>query len=115
MSYTVRQVVFGADTSNLTGTDYFVGDLRQITLSLETSTGSASRFTVVGTNSDGFSAGLPTKSQTVSGAWSVITTVLGAGQFTVDAGFRWINAFRPNFAVSASSNATLILAGTALK
>lgn len=109
-----RHVLLGANTSSVTGTPWYVGDLRQLTISIQTSTASASRFTFVGTNDDGFQAPLGTPSMLVpSGNWSIVTVLTSQGLVIFDPapGFRWINGFRPDFGVSASSNVTVTLAG----
>jgi len=110
----MRHKLLGADTSNVTGTPWFVGDLRQLTISIQTSTASASRFTFVGTNDDGFQAALGTPSMLVPNAnWSIVTVLTNQGLVVFDPapGFRWINGFRPDYGVSATSNVTVTLAG----
>lgn len=107
-----REVVLGADTSNLTGRPMFVGDFHYLTVSIQSSTASASRYTMVGTNADGFQTALPTPSQTVpANGWSIVSTIVNQGLFAFDVmGFRWVNIFRDNISVSAVSNATVVLA-----
>lgn len=107
-------VMLGAATSDLTGSPMLIADYRQLSVSIQSSTASASRFTFVGTNDNGLSSALGTPSQTVpSGGWSIITTITNEGMYVLDTGFRWINAFRPGIAVSASSNVTITLQGRA--
>lgn len=109
-----RHVALGAADSSLTGAAWFTGDFRQLTVSIRSSTASASRYTFIGTNDDGFAAVLGTPLQTVpSGGWSILTTVTAQGLYTFDptAGFRWINVFRDTISVSASSNVTVTFAG----
>lgn len=109
-----RHVALGSQNSNLTGAPYLVADLRQLTVSIQTSTASASRFTIIGTNDDGLQSALGTPSQTVPAAgWSIVTvlTQQGISVFDPAPGFRWINAFRDGFAVSAVSNASITFAG----
>ena len=107
-----RHVALDASTSNLTGAPMFVGDFHHLTVSIQSSTASASRYTMVGTNADGFSAALPTPSQTVpANGWSVVSTIVNQGLFAFDVmGFRWVNIFRDGISVSAASNATVVLA-----
>lgn len=101
--------VFGVANSDLTGAPYFIGDLRQLTLSIESQTNSASIYTLVGTNADGLQSALPTPSQTLNGPWSIITALTAQGMYAFDPGalgYRWLNAFRPS-----ASSITMILAG----
>jgi hypothetical protein len=90
-------------SSSGTGLAYFTGDARLLSLSIQSSTASASRFTISGSNEDGFQAAIPEAS------WSVLTTLLNRGNYTVDPGIRWIRAEQPNFSLSATSANTLIL------
>jgi hypothetical protein len=101
-----RHTALGVDTSNLTGAPLLVADWRQITLSIVTQTTTASQFTVIGTNEDGLQAALSTPSQTVNGAWSILTTLTGQGIYELSPGFRWLNVFRPS-----ASSATVVFAG----
>src|SRR5687767_8327366 len=96
------QVILNSSSSG-TGTPHFVGDAQLLTLSIETSTASASRFTVSLSNANGFNAAIP------DGSWSVATTLLNAGIYTIDPGARWIRAEQPNFSLSATSANTLTL------
>ena len=92
----------------------FVGDLRQLTISIRSSTGSASRYTFVGSNEDGFQAALSTPSPTIpNGNWSIVTVLTAQGLYAFDpmVGFRWLNCYRDSISVSASSNCTIVLAG----
>lgn len=95
-----RHVCLDVTNSNLTGAPVFIGDLRQLSLSIQSQTGTASRFTVVGTNADGFREALPTASQTVPlNGWSVITALTAEGMYAFDPGalgYRWANIFRPS-------------------
>lgn len=113
--FTGRQDNVGADTSNITGNPWWVGDFRQLTVSIATSTASASRVTIVGSNLDGFKSTLSSALATASNAlWSHITVITaGQGLYTVDCGFRWVNAIRPDFTASAASNMTVTFAGRA--
>lgn len=100
MSYTRSQVILDSNSSG-TGTAYFTGDARIITFSVQTSTGSASRFTVSGSNADGFQAAIPETS------WSVLTAVTARGLYTLDPGARWIRAEQPDIALSSASSAVI--------
>lgn len=113
--YTLRPVVgLGVANSNLTGAPCLVADLRQLAISIVSSTGSASRYTFMGTNDDE-NVGLGTMtSQTVPTAgWSIVTTAVAQGLYVVDTGFRWINCFRDTISVSANSNVTITYQGRA--
>lgn len=101
MGFTRPRLVLGSGSSG-TG-DVFVGDARLLSVSIETSTTSASRFTVSMSNADGFQAAIPVTS------WSVVTTILNAGAYTIDPGARWARFERPNFGISATSNVTILL------
>ena len=118
--YTTDKTILGADTSNVTSTNYFVGDLRQITISITTGSPHASRVTVQGSNADGFqstlSAGGGFGNSTVPVyPWSHLTVILPSGAaniFTIDPGFRWINAVRPTATSGqTASNITVVIAG----
>lgn len=102
MAYSKEQVILNSSSSG-TGTAHFVGDYRLLTLSIQTSTGSASRFTISLSNANGFVEAIPEAS------WSVATTLLNAGIYTLDPGARWIRAEQPNFSLSATSAVTMIL------
>lgn len=110
MGYTYRNdLTFSGATSY----PCFIGDLYALTLSIQTSTTSASRFTVNATNADGFQSSLNTASASgASGHWSILTTITGgAGMYTIDPGPRWIVVTRPDFTTSAASAATVTIAG----
>jgi hypothetical protein len=103
-----RHVCHDATTSNLTGRPWFTGDFAQMTVSVETQTNAASRYTVIATNDDGLRAPLGTPSQTVpAGNWSILTVITVQGLYALDPypGFRWVNVFRPS-----ASTATVTLA-----
>lgn len=102
-AYNPRAKVILNSSSSGTGTPCFVGDARLITVSIQTSTGSASRFTTSLSNADGFQASIPDTS------WSVVTTILNSGVYTIDPGARWIRMEQPNFALSATSAVTVTL------
>ena len=106
-----RHVATGVHNSDLTGAVAFVGDLRQLSVSIQTQTNAASRFTLVGSNDDGLRAALGTPSQTLAAAngWSNITTLTQEGMYAFDPGalgYRWLNVFRPS-----ASSATITYAG----
>ncbi len=104
--YTRQQVLLGsADGSGITGNPVFIGDFDKVTVSRQTSTGSAVNMVLQGSNEDGFTAAIPATS------WSNLTTITGAGLYTVDPGFRWIRSTRSIIGTSASSNETHILEG----
>lgn len=100
--FTRPQVILDSNSSG-TGLPHFVGDARLLTLSIESSTASASRWTISGSNADGMQAAIPEAS------WSVLTTLLGRGLYTIDPGARWLRAEQPNFSLSATSANTLTL------
>lgn len=102
MSYTQPQVILNSGSSG-TGNAHFVGDARLITLSVQTSTGSASRFTISLSDADGFQSTIPDAS------YSVATVLLNAGIYTIDPGARWMRAEQPNFALSSTSAVTITL------
>lgn len=109
--YTGRQISLGAANSNLTGTPYFVGDAATISVSIVSSTGSASRYTILGTNDDGLQSALGTPSQTVpAGGWSIVTALTAQGVYTIDSGLRWLNSVRTVIDTSANSNVSIIFA-----
>jgi hypothetical protein len=102
MPYANDQVLFNSGSSG-TGPAVFVGDCRLLTLSVQTSTGSASRFTISGSNANGFAEAIP------GASWSVMTTILSAGIYTIDPGARWVRGEQPNFSLSATSACTALL------
>lgn len=102
MAYTRPKTIL-TSTSSGTGSAFFVGDARILTLSVTTSVDSASRYTISGSDADGFQAAIP------GNGWSVLTTILNAGLYTIDPGSRWIRAEQPNFALSAASAVTMLL------
>lgn len=103
----------GANTSNLTGAAWFTGDFRQMTISIQSASNSASRYTVIGTNDDGLRAALNTPSQNVpANGWSIVTVITSQGLYAFDPypGFRWMNVFRDASSLGAS-NVTVRLTG----
>ena len=93
-----RHVALDVTTSNLTGAVWCVADFAHLTVSIESQTGDASRFTVIGTNDDGLQSALGTPLQTApSDGWSIVTAITSQGLYGFDVtGFRWVNVFRPS-------------------
>ena len=90
-----RHVVFDPSTSVSTGSVWCAADAQQISLSIQTAVAAASRFTVIGTNNDGFGAALGTPLHTVdAGGWSIVTVLTAPGLYNIAAGLRWLNVFR---------------------
>jgi hypothetical protein len=92
------------NTSGSSGTSpfVFVGDARLLTVSVQTSSGSASNWTISLSNSDGL--------QDPTFHWSVVTVLPNTGIFTIDPGARWLKAERANIQMtSTASNSTVIL------
>lgn len=109
---TKRKVVLGAANSLLTGNPFWAGDYDAITISIQSSTASASRYTILGTNLDGFQSTLSSANPTIpAGGWSIVTTITSQGIYTIDPGVRWLMPVRDNVSVSASSNATFVFEG----
>lgn len=99
-----RARVILTSSSSGTGLPSFVGDARLLTVSIQTSTASASRFTTQLSNADGFQAAIPEAS------WSIATVITGgAGIYTVDPGARWLRMQQPDFSLSATSANTVTL------
>lgn len=111
--YTKRHVCFGADApSTLTGTAFYAGDFRVLTVSVDSKVTNGSRCTIIGTNDDGLCKALGTPSQTIgAGGWSIVTTITSRGVFTLDPGIRWLNAFRDPGWGSVVSNCTVTFQG----
>lgn len=100
MGYAKQQILLGSDSSG-TSPHIFVGDSRLLSVSIQTSTGSASNITISLSNDHGFNGAV--------GFWSVATVLPNAGIFSVDPGARWLRAERANIAISAASVATVTL------
>jgi hypothetical protein len=75
-------------SSTYTSNPVLVADARQITLSVQTGAAAASRVTLWATNYDGFQTAL------AENTWSVISTILSPGVYTIDSGMRWLRASR---------------------
>jgi hypothetical protein len=102
MGHSRRKLLLGsASDSSGTSPHIFVGDCRLLSVSVQTSTASASNVTISLSNDDGFTAAV--------GRWSTVTVLPAQGIFTVDPGARWLRAERANIAISAASNATVTL------
>ena len=102
MSYTRLRSILTSGSSG-TGPAIFVGDARLLTVSIQSSTGSASRFTFDASNDDGFKAAIG------DATWSTLTVLTAKGIYTVDPGARWIRAQQPVFSLSATSANTVML------
>ena len=112
--YTQRQVLLGAADSSLTGGLYWSGDNFITNVSWQTSTASASRLTILGSNEEGMRdrSLVSTASPNVpQNGWEILMVLTAQGISTITAGPRWITAFRDGISVSASSNATVTIAG----
>ena len=103
MAYTNPHILLGRDsTSSGTSPSVFVGDCRLLTVSVQTSTGSASNITISLSNDNGFQSDII--------HWSTVTVLPQNGIFTIDPGARWLRAERANIALgSNASNATVQL------
>lgn len=117
---TQSQIALGADTSNLTSPPFYVGDFRQITMSIQTGSAFASRITVQGSNGDGFQSTLSVNggygnSTVPIGGWSHLTVILPVGAinlFTIDPGFRWLCVIRSTqVSGQTASNVTVTING----
>lgn len=104
MAHNPKAKVILNSSSSGTGTPHFIGDARLLSLSVQTSVDSASRYTISMSNADGFQSAIPAAS------WSVVTTILNQGIYTIDPGGRWIRAEQPDIALSATSAVTITLA-----
>lgn len=106
--YTQRHDMLGSASNATTSAAVLTADYRDMSLSIQTSTASASNVTVQGSNAEGFAVAIPEAS------WSVLTVIPAAGVQTVDPGIRWMRVVRDTIAVSAASNTTVTLQGKAL-
>ena len=118
--------LLGADTSNLTSPNIFVGDFKDVTLSIRTGSPFASRITVQACNLDGFQSSLSENggfgnANVPIGGWSHLTVILPTGvtnMFTISAQGagsampRWINVLRSvQDSGQTASNVTVALYG----
>ena len=102
MGYSKEQVLLGvASDSSGTSPSIFVGDVRLLSISRQTSTGSASNLTVSLSNDNGFTASVAN--------WSVVTVLPNSGIYTIDPGARWLRAERAAIGISQTSNETVTL------
>lgn len=97
-------VLAGAAVSNTTGLAYFVADSARQSVSIVSSTGSASRYTIQASNDDGWQAPI------AEGSWSNYTVFTNAGVYPIDAGMRWLRPLVDANAASLNSIVTIILA-----
>ena len=95
----------GTSFSATTSTPICVADFKQLSLSIESSTGSASRYTVWGTAVSGWNTTFRATD------FSVATAIVTQGVYTIDPGLAWMYFQRDSISVSASSNATFTLSG----
>ena len=114
--------LLGADTSNLTSTNWFVGDFKAVTLSITTGSAFASRITVQASNLDGLQSTLSENggfgnSTIPIGGWSHLTVILpvaAANVFAIQppggaAMPRWINVIRSTqVSGQTASNVTVV-------
>jgi hypothetical protein len=100
MGHSRDKVLLGSGSSG-TSPHIFVGDCRLLSVSVQSSTGSASNVTISLSNDNGFNAAVA--------RWSVVTVLPSQGIFSVDPGTRWLRAERANIATSAASNTTVVL------
>jgi hypothetical protein len=107
MTYCKPKILLGlaAHTSGSSGSSpsIFVGDCRLLSVSVQTSTASASNITISLSNNHGLDSA---DSLLV---WSTVTVLPNRGIFTVDPGARWLRAERANIGISSTSNVTVIL------
>lgn len=101
MTYTAPQVILNS-TSSGTGTACFVGDARLLSLSIQSSVDSASRYTISLSNDNGFQSAI------AEASWSVATTIVSRGVFTIDPGARWLRAEQPAIALGSAASAVTI-------
>src|SRR2546426_8185013 len=78
-----------------------VADWAAITASVPSMVSTASRFTIQGSNDEGFRAAIDANS------WSLITSLTTTGLFSITAGVRWLRAQRS----AIDSQMTVIFAG----
>lgn len=102
------QVNLGAHNSLETGNPWFVGEYARLTAHVVI--GAASQVTIVGSNHDGLTSTLSTALRTGSNnTWSIVTTISSSGLYTIDTGWRWVNAIRAtaNSGQTASNNSLI--------
>jgi len=106
--YTQRHDMLGSASNATTSNPVLTADYRDMSLSIQTSTGSASNITVQGSNADGLTSAI------AEASWSNLTVIPASGVQTVDPSIRWMRVIRDTIAVSAASNTTVTLQGKAL-
>ncbi len=113
-SVTQRQLNLGANSSLETGNPFLVADFALLTVSVTTGSAVASRTTIVASNEDGFQSTLSSANRTINtNQWSILTTIVAPGTYTISPGFRWVNAIRDTaFSGQTASNTTVVFAGT---
>lgn len=103
-----QHLLLGANTSNQTGAVALIADYAFISVSIQSTASNGSRWTFMGSNDNGITAALGTPSQTVNqNGWSLVTTIVNSGLYTISAPFRWLTCFRDG--VSAASMTTITL------
>ena len=93
--YTRQQTVLdstSANSSTRTSNAFLVTDAQAISVSFITQVAGAQTMTIQGSNDDGLSAAGP--NMNTGGVWSTISSVAGAGIFTITPGVRWIRFIR---------------------
>lgn len=100
MGHSRYEVLLGSGSSG-SSPDVFVGDCELISVSIQSSTGSASNVTISLSNDHGFNSAIVFRSG--------VTVLPSQGIFSIDPGARWLRAERGAIAISAASNTTVIL------
>ena len=97
----------GLAESVITSNTLFMGDAAMITGSWTTSSGTASRLTLLGyegDDADGFRTALPAA---IADGWNVVKTLTATGYFSVDTIPRWGRFMRNPSASSATLRVTI--------
>jgi hypothetical protein len=103
--YTQNHVVFDGASINSAVTQsspVFIGDYRDMTVSLQSVAGAASAVTIQGSNDPGLRAAIVN--------WSTLTVLTIPGVFVVDPGVRWARFQR----ASVDSRSSVVLQGKAI-
>jgi hypothetical protein len=95
MGYSKIKVLLGSGSSGTSP------DSQALSVSIQSSTGSASNVTIALSNDNGFTSSIVFRSG--------VTVLPAQGIFSIDPGARWLRAERANIALSAASNTTVIL------
>ena len=112
--YTGRfEAITSASTS--TSTAWFVGDFRLVTVSFMSSDTTPSRFTIQGSNADGFGAS-DLGAATSNTNWSLVSGVnmvgVTPGMVTLDPpGYRWLRITVDPSEHQSGSSGTIVVAG----